>query len=48
MERLGGELEQDLMRLGDEYKRLVVEEPLLNRLSECMVVARGREAGRPS
>ncbi len=48
MERLGGELEQDLMRRGDEYKRLVVEEPLLNRLSECMVVARGREADRPS
>ncbi len=46
--RLCGELEQDLMRRGDEYKRLVAQEPILGRLAECMLVARGREANRES
>jgi hypothetical protein len=41
--RLAGELEQDLMRRGTEYKALLAAEPLHQRLQECMSVARRRE-----
>ncbi|NLE74073.1 MAG: hypothetical protein GX604_05555 [Actinobacteria bacterium] len=44
MLQLVGELEQDLMRRGVEYKVMLAEESLYDRLQECMVVARKREA----
>lgn len=46
MWRLGGEIEQDLIRKGPEFKEMVVRESVPTRLKECMTVARRRrEAG---